>query len=677
LPTGPEWHCEIVTVQGDVIDENGLNMVEELELWFRDPVECVRELLSNPAFVDYTSFAPEHVYSDSEGKERIFDEMWTADWWWEMQVRPTLPVEKRLCVNQMSLFWQGNLPDGATIAPIILSSDKTQLSVFQGDKQAWPVYLTIGNISKEVRRQPSSHATILLGYLPVAKLECFEDSTRSLAGYRLFHYCMSKILAALIKPGKDGVDITCGDGLIRLFFLILAAYVADYPEQCLVACCMETRCPKCITKPEERGNYEKAINRDQKTTLDVLKEHHKGGDPIKFDQFGIRAIYEPFWKDLPHSNIFNSFTPDLLHQLHKGVFKDHLVKWCTAVMGEAEVDARFKAMSSFPGLRHFKKGVSFVTQWTGTEHKEMEKVFLGIVAGAVNLKVLTVARSLLDFIYYSQFQLHTSRTLERLENSLKMFHDNKQIFLELGIRKHFNIPKLHSIQHYVEAIQSLGSADGYNSESPERLHIDYAKSAYRASNKRDYMEQMAVWLQRQEAMWLKDSYLMWVNQTLPTLLKRAGMDEATVDELDVDDDGHGDEQPVTLCDVPTTDSTNPFWQVAKTPPYPNLSAEQLATQFGAQDFISELTAFLGSRSTFPPNSSDRFNAYRQVKIFLPPNRYLSNQTRTNRIRTTPAVPRKGRRAASLGHFDVALVVVDRNKYLDGNGFDGEHFSNLY
>ena len=118
-----------------------------------------------------------------------------------------------------------------------------------------------------------------------------------------------------------------------------------------------------------------SLYRDPKTTLEVLKEHRRGGDPVKYDQYGICAVYEPFWKNLPHSNIFQSFTPDLLHQLHKKVFKDHLFKWCTAVMGEAEVNARFKAMSSFPGLRHL--GVSFVTQWTGTEHKEMERVFLG------------------------------------------------------------------------------------------------------------------------------------------------------------------------------------------------------------------------------------------------------------------------------------------------------------
>ena len=72
---------------------------------------------------------------------------------------------------------QGALPVGATVVPIILASDKTQLSHFQGDKKSWPLYLSIGNIAKEVHRQPSTHATILLGYLPVPKMDCFVDKT--------------------------------------------------------------------------------------------------------------------------------------------------------------------------------------------------------------------------------------------------------------------------------------------------------------------------------------------------------------------------------------------------------------------------------------------------------------------------------------------------------------------
>ena len=124
-------------------------------------------------------------------------------------------------------------------------------------------------------------------------------------------------------PTGCQTEITCGDGFIRKFYPILAAYVADYPEQCLVGCCMENCCPKCITKPEKCGNNVRFLYRNPNTTLNILEEHHKGGDPVKFDEYGMRTVYEPFWKDLPHCNIFKTFTPDLLHQLHKGVFKDH------------------------------------------------------------------------------------------------------------------------------------------------------------------------------------------------------------------------------------------------------------------------------------------------------------------------------------------------------------------
>ena len=573
------------------------------------------------------------------------------------------------------------LPSGATIAPLILSSDKTQLTQFQGDKKAWPVYLTIGNLSKKVRRQPSTHGTILVGYLPVAKLDCFSEASRSLQGYRLFHHCMEMIFRCLIEAGTKGVDMVCADGWIRLVFLILAAYVADFPEQCLVGCCMENRCPRCTVNPTDRGSPMESRLRDKQETLELLKKHQQGRDPPQFEKIGLRAVYKPFWAELPHCDIFHCFTPDILHQLHKGVFKDHLVAWCTQIMGEKEIDKRFKAMNSYPGLRHFKKGITSVSQWTGTEHKEMEKLLLGITVGGVPSQFIPVVRSLVDFIYLSRLQCHTSTTLKSLKSCLNTFHRHKDVIKDLEIRQHFNIPKLHALLHYVDCVHSLGSADGYNTESPERLHIDFAKEAYRASNKRDYVEQMAVWLQRHEAMWLRDSYLMWVENRLASMVRM-------VEDNVTDEDEDVQVIDVTRCDnmnqrdinsdINITHLRDDFkYSLAKQPPHQNLTVEQLTQKFGTINFLPALTTYLRHHlpgTTITPSLRDRFDAYKQIIISLPSNRFMGDSERVlDRVRTTPSVKASGRASAKAAHFDTAFVVDDLALYKSEGGLSGAFF----
>jgi hypothetical protein len=67
----------------------------------------------------------------------------------------------------------------------------------------------------------------------------------------------------------------------------------------------------------------------------------------------------------------------------------------------------------------------------------MQRVFVSIMAGSVQDEELTVIRSLIDFIYYAQFQQHTSKTLAALQCSLKVFHAHKKVLIKLGIWEHF------------------------------------------------------------------------------------------------------------------------------------------------------------------------------------------------------------------------------------------------
>ena len=87
LPQGSEWFHEIIQSVGNVRDDNGEPVIEELELWRRDPVECVKELIGNPAFDGKMAYAPEQVFANIAEEEQIRDEMWTGEWWWNMQVR--------------------------------------------------------------------------------------------------------------------------------------------------------------------------------------------------------------------------------------------------------------------------------------------------------------------------------------------------------------------------------------------------------------------------------------------------------------------------------------------------------------------------------------------------------------------------------------------------------------
>ncbi|KAJ6626449.1 hypothetical protein B0H10DRAFT_1781150, partial [Mycena sp. CBHHK59/15] len=99
--------------------------------------------------------------------------------------------------------------------------------------------------------------------------------------------------------------------------------------------------------------------------------------------------------------------------------------------------------------------------------------------------------------------------LSLLQDALERCHKNKEIFVDLGIHADFNFPKLHNLRHYPLTIKLLGSTDNYNTEYTEQLHIDLAKDAYQATNRKDKYTQMTLWLERKEKILRHEKFILW------------------------------------------------------------------------------------------------------------------------------------------------------------------------
>ena len=146
--------------------------------------------------------------------------------------------------------------------------------------------------------------------------------------------------------------------------------------------------------------------------------------------------------------------------------------------------------------------------------------------GVSSVRLVRAVRAILDFLYLAQYPVHTSETLSLLYDALSRFHVNKDIFVDIGVRAGWGIPKLHFLKHYALLIKRLGTADNFNTEYTERLHIDLAKEAYEATNAKDEFPQMTLWLERREKILRHDRYVNWCLAGRPALTSTILTDNA-------------------------------------------------------------------------------------------------------------------------------------------------------
>jgi hypothetical protein len=434
----------------------------------------------------------------------------------------------RSFVVTLANTFQATLPAGSTVIPILLGSDQVHLSVLSGDKKAWPVYLSIGNIVSRVRNKPSNGAWMIIAYLPVAD---FGDHERhaGVLKMRLFHQCMEIILTTLIGPGTNGVEMTDSMGAVRKCYPFVAAYLADHPEQSLINCSLQNVCPTTTANFRQMGDPTPAAPRTREWILARIEEACAAKDPssigpyqAKASSLGISGVHKPFWRNLSNYQPELVIAPDLLHGA--GMFwRHHLFLWIQRLVGTEILDRRLMALQHVTGYKSFHKGISHLSQWTGREDRELQRVAVALVAGTAQMrpKILRNIRAFHDFLYLAQYRSHSTTTLQYLTDALAIFHETKQVWIEEEVRygtkrdvvmDHFNIPKLAMFHAYGTHVPEMGASPQFSTDITEYNHQFMAKTAYKATNRKDFALQMCRFLDRSDRLARQAEFIAWCRQ---------------------------------------------------------------------------------------------------------------------------------------------------------------------
>ncbi|KAJ7737732.1 hypothetical protein B0H16DRAFT_1762218 [Mycena metata] len=454
-------------------------MTQTYEVCTRDLRAVLHHQLETTAFKDDVDMTPYRQFNHI-GK-RVWSNLMSGDWAWKQA--------DILAENPDNL--------GCTFVPVVGGSDKTTVSVATGHQEYHPVYASPGILTGPARR---AHGN---GVLPVAFLAIPKTSKkhRSKPAYQKFCRQMYHASLALVyqplKPFMETPEVVrCPDGHFRRVIYGIGPYIADYPEQVWLAAVVQNWCPKCEAFPDNLDAAGARLRSRTKTEA-LIKCFDPG---ILWDEYGVRADVVPFTNDFPRADIHELLSSDLLHQVIKGTFKDHIVSWVNEYLhnhhGEKraleiiqDIDRRISAVPEFPGLRRFPDGRDF-SQWTGDDSKALMKIYLAAVAGYLPSDMIKCLAAFMEFCYLVRRNAISAPDIIKIQDALDRFHRYRQIFIDCGVRIDISLPRQHSLKHYIRSIRFFGSLNGLCSSITESKHIKAVKEPWRRSSRFNALSQM-------------------------------------------------------------------------------------------------------------------------------------------------------------------------------------------
>lgn len=373
----------------------------------------------------------------------------------------------------------------------------------------------------------TSHSFVSLAYLPIPKFLDVGSDLQATLSMRVYHLCFDIFTSSLKRAERVGHLMPDGSGTVRFCFTPLVSHIMDLAEQRQAAIVLTNQSPTSTASYHLFGDAAQCPPRTRQHTLNLINQACLRADPNDLEAYtreagrlGLLGVHEPYWRDWGQAEPSLFLTPDALHAWHKFFF-DHVITWVINMISGDELDRRLQALPINVGVRHWKHGVSKLKQVTGREHRDLEKLIVPVIAGAVSADVLCSIRALVEFIFHVQGLLIYDDHKHTIDQALLEFHNYKNEIIKAGGRHgkrgailHFKIPKLEGMGRVTYNTAYMGAPYQYTSDITERCHITHVKQPYRQSNRRNFSEQIARFMDRLEKVAQFDLY---------TRLKRHGV----------------------------------------------------------------------------------------------------------------------------------------------------------
>ncbi|KAI6045356.1 hypothetical protein EDC04DRAFT_2865429 [Pisolithus marmoratus] len=411
-------------------------MFNVYDVWYRDPCQVIHNLLGCTNIKDEMDFIPYQEF-DAMNKQRHWEDFMLGDWAWE-------EADKIISINSSTA--------GATLAPIILGSDKTTMDYY-------PLYLSIRNVHNTTHHVHCD-AVVLIGFLAMPKT-CRENAnTPAFHKFKkqLFHSLLACILHSLCAAMTVPETVLFSDQYYCHVIYSFTAYIADYEEQVLLSSIMHGWCLKCLAHWVDLD--QDALQHCCEHTELIIKELDL---QTLWDKYSIDRTIVPFTSEFPHADIQRMLLLDMLHQLIKGGFKDQLVDWVE------------KYLIHVHGRSAAEKILDDIDQ-------RIAAVYIAAIEGYVPEEIILTFSSFLKFCYLVHRNVITEPTLIAIKDTLTSFHSHCGIFHDTGVVLTFSLPQQHAMKHYPYLICQFGMPNGLCSSITKSKHIKAVKWPYWHTN---------------------------------------------------------------------------------------------------------------------------------------------------------------------------------------------------